>query len=243
MKSSPVRITLLAAAVALFLLEARLIQAKFSRWTPLNLIETNLMDAALWEPADDLLSAKFVGTDDHWINDRDVWTLPGEQADRQLVQHKGRLRPNHQQFTVKTTEQWHSFHLQLDFRFEPTDNAKTALGQCGNSGIYIFGLYEVQLLDTSHFLPCGELPEDRVQAGCIGTVPDDRSAETAANKCLCGSIYGGGVTEDPVAGATTDAASVLHNYCKPSGQWNRLDIYFVPPDSRTGARPTRPQWP
>ncbi len=236
MKNSPLRITLLAVAVALLLVEGRLIQAKFAHRTPLDLIETSLMGASLWEPAGDLLSARFVGTDDRWINDRDVWTLPGEQADRQLVQHKGCPRPNHQQFTVKTTEQWHSFHLRLDFRFDPTENTETAVEQCGNSGIYIFGLYEVQLLDTSRFLPCGAVPEDRLYAGRIGTVLDGRSDETAANKCLCGSIYGGGLAEDPIAGATTDAAGGLYNYCKPSGQWNRLDIYFVPARFKNGRK-------
>jgi 3-keto-disaccharide hydrolase len=196
---------------------------------------SSLMDDSLWEKSGGTLSRKFAGTDIDWIvPNRLAWTLPGHQAKRKLVKHKGKLLQNHQQFSAQTKEQWRAFRLTLEFRFDPNDETgeETRPEDFGNSGVYIFGLYEVQLLDTSRFVDPGLLPPGIARDGMLQVRYKDKNLRGAVNKSLCGSIYGGARIDDkrPELGATTDKFGRPFNYCRPSGQWNRMVIYFTPPE-------------
>jgi len=240
MKKSKARILFLAAGtLAAVALTHQVTQARLDRINQDNALGSSLMDARAWEPAGDLLSDVFAGTDIDWVNDADdTWTLPGSNAERQLVEHKGKKRPNHQQFTAKTKGNWRSFHMQLDFRFQDAEGTETKLEQFGNSGIYIYGLYEVQLVDTSCFLDPGSVPERLIRDGMIRAELDGNQVKTPANKCLCGAIYGGGrhSDTDPLAGAPTDREGKPCNFCKTSGRWNRMDLFFVPPKFQNGRK-------
>jgi len=224
-----VAVTLWTLATLSFLQGAT--QARLVASTTRGSLQRSLMDPGRWEPAGDLLSTVFVGDSIEWLDAAaDSWTLPGGEAQREFVECKGQWRPNHQQFTIKTRDDWRSFHLHLEMKFEDDAQSPTALEQLGNSGVYIYGLYEVQLLDTSRFLPPGPVPSDVLRDGMIHAVVDGRPMQAPANKILCGSIYGGGCSStEPQTGAAGDRDGQLHNYCKPSGEWNRLDVFFVPP--------------
>jgi hypothetical protein len=240
MERSAVRTIFVAFwALAMLGFSQRAGQARFVPSNRLDFLTASLMDPRQWEPAGGLLSRTFPGTRIDWLGrPGGVWTLPGAAADRDLVEHQGRRMPNHQQFTAKTRRDWRSFHLQLDFRFDGGEAAENGWEAAGNSGVYIYGLYEVQLVDTSRFLPPGPLPDAAVRDGMVQIALDGRPTEAPANKCLCGSIYGGGNHSqgNPLAGATTDRAGRPANFCNQSGQWNRLEVFFAPARFRNGRK-------
>lgn len=240
MARSAVRTILVATwALAMLSLSQRATQAKLAGLSKSRPFLTSLMHPAQWEPAGGLLSRTFPATSIDWIRrPAETWTLPGLRVQRQWVRHRGRQHINHQQFTAKTKRHWRRFHLQLDFRFEGEPEPKTGLEQPGNSGIYIFGLYEVQLVDTSRYLAPGRLPDSALRNGMVEITCNGKRISAPANKCLCGSIYGGGRGEErnPMAGAPTDEQGRPFNFCRPSGRWNRLDVLFAPSTFRGGKK-------
>ncbi len=258
MTSSTVRVIVLAVwTLAMVSLIQHATQARLISRANFYLLQSNLMDPRQWEPAKSVLSKTFAGTNIAWITGlTDTWTLPGADAHRDLVERKGREVPNHQQFTARTKGDWGPFHLQVYFKFDGDDQAakgqpakgqpakgqpakgtETRLEQFGNSGIYIYGLYEVQIINTSRFLDSGLLSSKNLHGGRVEATVDGRKMEAAANKVLCGSIYGGGdAGNNPLAGATTDKRGRPFNFCKPNGQWNRLDLFFTPPTFQNGRK-------
>ncbi len=239
MASSTVRVLVLAVWTLLMVtLIQRVSQARLVSLANFNLLQNSLMDPRLWEPAAGLLSKTFAGTNIAWIGGPgDAWTLPGADARRTRVEHGGRELLNHQQFTARTKRDWGPFHLQVNFKFDGEEGTETRLEQFGNSGIYIYGLYEVQIVNTSRFLDPGPLSSKNLRGGRVQATVDGRKMEAAAPQVLCGSIYDDGDSDtDPLAGTTTDKRGRPFNFCNPSGQWNRLDVFFTPPAFQNGQK-------
>jgi hypothetical protein len=168
----------------------------------------SLMDPALWEPAGEILSPVFPGTSAAWLSGADVWTLPGQTMTRAKVMHRGKLVPNHMQFGVKTKESFGAFRLSFEFRFEDEDWASLPPTWAGNSGIYVFGLYEVQIFRTGVFDARPVVPRNEVPKGMVAT------------QFFCGSLYN--------QVAPTDADGRYVNLCADDEAWHRMTVTFEP---------------
>lgn len=189
----------------------------------------SLMSPKHWEPAEDILGETFPGTSMDWVTSFSTWRQPGMGADvtRDLLTVGSRTRPNHQQFTIKTKREFGSFYLSLEFRFLPEseENKKMVRGNLewsGNSGIYIFGLYEVQIINSAPFIGEGVIDEDYREGENL--IYKNKSYLPA--KLLCGSVYPSPVTVGARGAATTEDGGLV-NHCS-SHKWNKLEIAFEP---------------
>lgn len=189
---------------------------------------SSLMDPALWEPAGPLLSPIFPGTRADWLTRSDVWTLPGMGAPREVVVHQGKKRPNHQQYTVRSKESFGAFRLSLEFRFGPEKIDSLAATWLGNSGIYVFGLYEVQIFRAGYFVAEGEIARDAFPDGLVKVKRGPHDLKVPLNQFLCGAIYGGGLSDDPFAGVPETESGSYFNGCADEAGWHQLVIEFTP---------------
>jgi hypothetical protein len=100
---------------------------------------------------------------------------------------------------IRTRQTFTDFQLHVEFN---VPNMPEARGQGkGNSGVYLQGLYEIQVLDSYGLVP---------QAGD------------------CGAIYG--------------QAPPMVNACRPPGEWQSYDIFFLAPRfDAAGKRTAKPR--
>ena len=179
-----------------------------------------------------------------WTSDGDVRRTPAGNAS--LREEGPYLR------TVK--DDWTSFKMTLEYRTKDTtpvppwpageDNPRPGTNEhYGNSGVYIFNRYEVQIIDPSQFdlpggnkgvPPGGDIAEDWRDEGnnkavAPGTAGAKRKSETS--QLTPGGLY----KVTPQAGTTYNHK----NHAKKTGEWNTLTIEFRPPTFDADA-PTDP---
>jgi hypothetical protein len=143
-----------------------------------------------------------------------------------------------------TATNYTSFSLSIQYkiiagRVTPKPLAgKPSDADFGNSGIYIFDRWEVQIIDPNQF-------DDKANMDAYGKgtgvpqnktiFPDDRiqRAEIRRNTLVPGALYGVDIIRDdkPALKAKTPANDDVKyvNLSNPTGQWNTLDLKFCPP--------------
>lgn len=136
------------------------------------------------------------------------------------------------QYSVKTVQMFKSFRLSFMFRFDSDDEKNLEPSWVGNSGIYIFGLYEVQIFKTGSFDARTSIADQDVPGGMIQKSYGSKTLKIPINQFLCGAIYGGGLAGDPVAGAPRYSDGTFANLCADTSIWHQMTIDFKPAEFR-----------
>ncbi len=197
---------------------------------------TNAMSPFFWEPAGDLLSDVFIGSEATWLNGSLIWTLPGMTGARYNVIHKGQNVKNHMQYSVKTRKNFSTFTMSMSFKFEEEDSLQLPLSWRGNSGIYIFGLYEIQIFNSGLFDRSSTLKRSTYPTGELKLDKYNETILMPIDKALCGSIYGGNTESNAFDGAPQDEQGNFINICGEQTEWHHISFAFTPAVINNGVK-------
>lgn len=133
------------------------------------------------------------------------WNYNRDESTKWFINKEGAMVPNKGAGYIQTKQEFGSCQLHMEFVSPATDKDKKGQS-CGNSGVFLMGQYEIQILDSyrnqedkGFKLDDNNIPVDN------HTYPDGQ----------CGALYG---RKPP-----------LVNVCRAPGQWQTYDIIFHRP--------------
>jgi hypothetical protein len=163
------------------------------------------------------------------------WTTPGDRQIRETPHGNGAFRAEGP-YCRTIMGNFANFYLKIDYMviagrvkpkefedFPPPDTDQ----DFGNSGVYIFDRWEVQIIDPSQFDDPNNQPG--VKKGKT-ILPDPRikRSQQQRNTNVPGALY----AVDPVRedNPNIKGDDLFLNQANPAGQWNTLEIWFCAPN-------------
>ncbi|MCX6119580.1 MAG: DUF1080 domain-containing protein [Proteobacteria bacterium] len=191
----------------------------------------DLMDRRLWEPAKDAISDVFWGLDNTWQSQDLVWRIPDLKAKRPLVTYRRENVINHMYYSAKTKDDFGSLRLSFEFKIDGSVGESFRPDWLGNSGVFLMGMYEIQILDSSRILKTKFLSQadPATSSGFVKIPYSGNDMNFRLNELICGSIYKIKTVSDPLFGVPFSDDGKIMNSCFEPETWIKVELRFDPP--------------
>jgi hypothetical protein len=191
----------------------------------------DLMDHRHWEPAKDAISDVFLGRDSTWQRQNLFWRIPDLKAKRPMVTYRRENVPNHMYYSSKTKEEFGSLRLSFEFKIERSLDDNIRPDWLGNSGVFLLGMYEIQILDASRILKTRFVSQadPSTSSGFVKIPYSGNDMNLGLNEFICGSIYKIKTVSDPWFGVPFSEDGKIMNSCFEPETWIKVELRFDPP--------------